>query len=199
MSGPAPVGVLLAAGEGRRLGQPKALVTDSSGRTWLTRSVDALRDAGMAEVYVVVGAAEEAVRAAVPSGCEVVVAADWREGMGASLRAGVRAVATEQPESDAVVIMLVDTPGVGAPVLRRLARLTSPGVLARASFDGQPGHPVLVGRDHWTGAIQSAAADRGARDYLRTRDVTLVECADIGDGADIDTPDLLAAWRALKP
>jgi len=64
---------------------------------------------------------------------------------------------------------------------------TGANTLARAAYDGRPGHPVLLGRRHWAGVIEHARGDEGARGYLRGRSVTVVECADIGDGTDIDT------------
>ena len=67
---------------------------------------------------------------------------------------------------------LVDLPDVGADVVERLlARPVTATTLARASYDGTPGHPVLIGRDHWAGVIASAQGDRGARDYLAANTV----------------------------
>jgi CTP:molybdopterin cytidylyltransferase MocA len=189
------VGLLLAAGEGRRLGRPKALVEDRDGSTWVERSVAALRDGGVSDVYVVVGAAYAEVARAVPAGCRVVDAADWAEGMGASLHAGLAAVSDEQADADAVLVMLVDTPGVGSDVVRRLSSESGPDVLARAAYGSQPGHPVLVGRHHWAGVLEVARGDRGARDYLRAHPVTLVQCADIGTGDDVDTAEALRSWN----
>jgi CTP:molybdopterin cytidylyltransferase MocA len=196
------VGLLLAAGAGHRLGRPKALVEDAAAGTWMARSVAALRDGGVDEVYVVVGACAEEVTAAVPSGCRVVTALDWEEGMGASLARGLAAVSASPVDSeapaDAVIVMLVDTPGVGGAVVRRLAGRATPGALARASYAGTPGHPVLLGRDHWSGVLDVAGGDRGARDYLGNHRVTLVDCTDVGVGADVDTAESLAAWRAAR-
>jgi CTP:molybdopterin cytidylyltransferase MocA len=189
------VGLLLAAGEGRRFGRPKALVEDREGSTWVERSVAALRDGGVSDVYVVVGAAHAEVARAVPAGCRVVDAADWAEGMGASLHAGLAAVSDEQADADAVLVMLVDTPGVGSDVVRRLSSESGPDVLARAAYGSQPGHPVLIGRHHWAGVLEVARGDRGARDYLRAHPLTLVQCADIGTGDDIDTADALRTWN----
>jgi CTP:molybdopterin cytidylyltransferase MocA len=189
------VGLLLAAGEGRRLGRPKALVEDRDGSTWLERSVAALRDGGVSDVYVVVGAAHPEVSAAVPAGCRVVHAAHWAEGMGASLHAGLVAVSVEPGDADAVLVMLVDTPGVGSDVVRRLTSDSGPDALARAAYGSEPGHPVLIGRHHWEGVLEVAGADRGARDYLRAHRVTLVQCADIGTGDDVDTAEALRAWN----
>jgi CTP:molybdopterin cytidylyltransferase MocA len=194
--GPTRVGLVLAAGAGLRLRHdaPKPLVTDAAGVTWLERSVAALRDGGADEVYVVVGADATAVEAAVPPGCRTVSAPEWAEGMGASLRAGLTAVERDCPRADAVVVMLVDTPGVSAAVVSRLTARATSEALARAAYDGVPGHPVVLGRGHWRGVIAVAAGDRGARDYLSAAEVELVECGDVGSGEDIDTPDALGEW-----
>ncbi len=207
MSGsPTVVGLLLAAGSGSRLGRPKALVTDADGTTWLVRSLHVLADGGCPTRYVVLGAAADQVRPAVPAGVAIVVADDWAEGMGASLRAGLTAVAAREPDTAAVLVMLVDTPGVTADVVARLlaageeAETTNPDVtltsaLARASYEGAIGHPVLIGRSHWAGVVASARGDRGARDYLAANDVEVVECGDLGTGDDIDTEPALVRWR----
>ena len=60
--------------------------------------------------------------------------------------------------------------------------------LVRATYDGRPGHPVLLGRDHWHGVLETATGDRGARDYLATNMVLLVECGDLASGVDVDSP-----------
>lgn len=178
-------GLLLAAGAGRRMGGPKALVRDADGTSWLVRAVAALADGGCDGVTVVLGAGADEARALVPAGPEVVVADDWADGMGASLRAGLAAL---DRVADAVLVSLVDLPDVGADVVARvLAAGAGPGVLARAAYDGEPGHPVLLGRDHWAGVAASAAGDRGARDYLAARDVAVVECGDLATGRDVDS------------
>lgn len=137
---------------------------------------------------VVLGAAaEDAVTLLPPGPVTTVVAPDWAEGMSASLRAGLRALAATAAE--AAVVTLVDLPDVGADVVRRVVdRGTDPGVLVRATYDGRPGHPVLLGRDHWSGVAESATGDSGARDYLAGRVVFEVECGDLATGQDVDRP-----------
>jgi nicotine blue oxidoreductase len=186
-----PVGLVLAAGSGERFGGPKALARDEHGATFVARAVAALVQGGIGVVYVVVGASAESVRAAVPGGARIVEAVDWSEGMSASLRAGLAAVAAGNPEAVGVLVMLVDTPDVGPAVVRRLIAHAAPDALARAAYAGRPGHPVLLGRDHWADASAGARGDRGARDYLGANVVHLVECGDIATGIDIDTPDQL--------
>jgi CTP:molybdopterin cytidylyltransferase MocA len=169
------------------MGEPKALVDD-----WLVRSVRSLADGGCDAVTVVLGA--EADRAGeLLAGAEfdgtvdAVVASGWAQGMGASLRAGLEAIA--HTGADAAVVSLVDLPDVGPAVVRRLlAGGADRATLRRAAYDGAPGHPVLIGHDHWAGVAASAVGDRGARDYLAEREVEAVECADLATGRDVDRP-----------
>ncbi|MFN8080549.1 MAG: nucleotidyltransferase family protein [Kineosporiaceae bacterium] len=194
------VGLVLAAGAGRRMGGPKALVTDEAGQPWVVRAARTLCDGGCAGLVVVVGAEAERVAAIVNRAFDrdvtTVYAPGWRRGMGASLRTGLDAVRRLFPEAPAVLVGLVDTPGVSAEVVRRVldAAPISPSSLARAQYHGNPGHPVLLGRDHWSGIQDAADGDVGARAYLADRlgavdgALTLIECGDLADGADIDHP-----------
>lgn len=180
-------GLVLAAGAGRRMGAPKALLRGTDGTPFVNRAVDVLRSGGCDPVVVVVGAAAEEVSAlAAESDAAVVPAPDWAEGMGASLRAGLSGL----PPVDAAVVMLVDLPDVGTEVVRRLLASVPAhdGALARAAYDGLPGHPVLLGREHFAGVLEVSRGDRGARDYLAGRDVVLVECGDLATGRDTDRP-----------
>ena len=179
------------------MGRPKALVT-LDGEPLVRRGWRALREAGLAPRVVVLGAEHEAAAAALPADAatEVVVAQGWAEGMGASLRAGLAAVRSGDPGEvlDAVLVTLVDTPGIGADALRRVAEQGPAGrgaaALARGACGGVPGHPVLLGREHWDAVAVGARGDRGARDHLRGHpDLTLVEIGDLADPTDVDTPE----------
>jgi CTP:molybdopterin cytidylyltransferase MocA len=202
VSGADAAGLLLAAGAGRRMGGPKALLRHADGTPFLDRAVVTLLDGGCASVTVVLGAAADQARALLDetgwSGDDrvaVVHAPDWDEGMGASLRAGL-AMLRASPASCALV-SLVDLPDVDARVVRRvlgvLDAASGPLALARASYQGRPGHPVLIGREHWSGVLSSAHGDRGARGYLETHDVILRECGDLATGRDLDRPEDLHA------
>lgn len=174
------------------MGMPKALVGDDSG-SWLVRAVATLRDGGCARVTVVLGAEADRARPLL-SGLEVsvVVADDWAEGMGASLRAGLRSLG--ESSDTGVVVSLVDLPDLVPAVVSRLVDTAGPegsAALARAAYAGKPGHPVLLGRDHWAGVLETAVGDQGARPYLTQpldgHEVTLVECGDLASGRDVDS------------
>jgi CTP:molybdopterin cytidylyltransferase MocA len=172
-------GLLLAAGAGRRMGRPKALV-----QGWLVHAVESLADCD--RVVVVLGASADEARPLLDAhDVTIVVALDWEEGMGASLRTGLMHL--QHGEATRAVVTLVDLPDVTAVVVRRLLdRPDTENVLARATYEGRPGHPVLLGRGHWPEVIESAVGDRGARDYLGTHDVEPVECGDLATGLDVD-------------
>lgn len=179
------IGLLLAAGAGRRMGKPKALVTGADGTPWVVSSVETLRAGGCGEVIVVIGAQADSVRPLLDEAeVTIVEASDWAEGMSASLRAGLDAIAGRDAES--VLIHLVDLPDVGAGVIERLLAKSAPNTLVRAMYDDDPGHPVLFGRDHWAAIAAGAAGDRGARDYLAVHNVVGMECGDLATGRDID-------------
>ncbi|MBO0852640.1 MAG: nucleotidyltransferase family protein [Nocardia sp.] len=173
------IGVVLAAGAGRRFGRPKAGVRD-----WLPTAIDALRDGGCGQVVVVLGA----LRLDPIPGVTTVIAEDWAEGMSASVRVGISRAA--EMDADYLALHVVDTPDVGANVVTRvIARACEdPAGIARASFGGRPGHPVVIARRHWAELLPTLSGDRGAAGYLRTAGVRMVECGDLAGGRDIDRP-----------
>ena len=173
------------------MGGPKALV-ELGGEPLVRRALRVLADGGCAPRVVVLGAAADAVRAVLPHGVTAVVAPDWAEGMGASLRTGLAAL---PPDADAVLVHLVDLPGVTAAAVARLAADAGPTTLRRAAYHARPAHPVVLGRDHWAAVASVATGDDGAREYLKANPaLELVECADIATPDDVDTPDALARW-----
>lgn len=178
-------GLLLAAGAGSRRGMPKALVVDEGGASWLARGVAALRGGGCDAVTVVLGAAAEEARALVPDEVTVVIAEDWAEGMSASLRAGLESL--EDTAAHAALVSLVDLPDVDESVVRRvLSAGADSAALIRTTYGGRPGHPVVIGREHWFGVQAAAVGDRGARDYLANHALVEVECGDLATGLDVD-------------
>lgn len=176
-------GILLAAGEGSRLGQPKALV-DVAGRPLVSRGIELLRAGGAAPVIVVTGAAAVDL-----AGVITVHNRRWPTGMGSSLAAGL---ATVPDSCTAAVVALVDQPLVGAESVRRLIAAYRAGAgVAVAAYSGQPRNPVLLARRHWAEVTELAVGDAGARRFLRAHPelVRLVECGDTGRPDDIDTRD----------
>jgi CTP:molybdopterin cytidylyltransferase MocA len=175
-------GLLLAAGQGARLGTPKAALS-FHGERLVDRGARLLHEGGCHPVVVVLGAVTVQVRGAV-----VVRNPAWATGMGSSLRAGLDAL---PPSAQAVVIALVDQPLIGAEAVRRLVDASRGGAsVAVATYGGAMRNPVLIGREHFGEVGRLAVGDVGARPFLRAHAdlVTPVPCDDVGDPADIDTP-----------
>ncbi|MER5864789.1 NTP transferase domain-containing protein [Kitasatospora sp. NPDC002040] len=194
---PSVPALVLAAGGGRRLGgRPKALIR-YDGQLLLEHALGVVRAGGCTGTVAVLGAAAEQVRATAEVGdCLLVDNPDWQGGMGSSLRVGLAAL---PPGSDAVLVMLVDTPGVTpAAVARLLAAHLAGAHLAAAAYHGRRGHPVLIGARHFAEAAAGAAGDAGARALLAAHaaEVELVECGDVAVPDDLDTPADLARWTS---
>ncbi|TDB90024.1 nucleotidyltransferase family protein [Actinomadura sp. KC216] len=184
-----PAGLLLAAGEGSRLGRPKATL-ELDGERLVDRGVRMLRDAGCSPAIVVVGAEPVEVIGAV-----VVPNPEWREGMGSSLRAGLAAL---PPACPAAVIALVDQPLITSAAVGRLIDAYEAGAeIAVATYGGERRNPVLLRAAHFGAAAEAAVGDTGARGFLRAHPglITPVPCDDVAAPDDIDTPDDLTALR----
>ncbi|WP_441246740.1 nucleotidyltransferase family protein [Kitasatospora sp. McL0602] len=198
---PAPIpALILAAGGGRRLGgRPKALIP-YRGRPLVEHALAVVRAGGCPTAVVVLGAAAGEVRATAElDGCRLVDNPDWESGMGSSLRVGLAAL---PPGAAAVLVMLVDTPGVTpAAVARLLAAHRAGAELAAAAYGGERGHPVLIGARHLAEAAEGARGDAGARALLKAHaaEIVLVECGDVAVPDDLDTPADLARWTDRAP
>lgn len=190
----AVVGILLAAGAGTRMGGPKALIGPLAGEeSPVSRVAGWMHAGGCEQVVVIIGARSAEVRASLPihPWLSVLEATDWAQGMGASLRAGL-AYATAG-SFGAALVTLVDLPDVRTPVFERLLATAGKNdsvdsVLARAVYEGRPGHPVLIGRGWWMTAAEVADGDTGARELFASRPHLLVECGDLASGEDADLP-----------
>jgi CTP:molybdopterin cytidylyltransferase MocA len=177
-------GLILAAGEGRRFGGTKQLA-ELDGRPLLEHALKAMT--GVTPRVVVLGHAADKIRRGVNMyGASVVECEDWDEGQAASLRAGLAALA----HCDAVVVVLGDQPGITAEAVAAI--VAEPGGDAvRATYDGRPGHPVLLRRPLLDRAGE-LRGDTGFRDLLESTAVREVEIGGLADPADIDTREELA-------
>ena len=181
---------MLAAGGGRRYGGPKALVRHDDGRLLVERAAATLRAGGCAPIFVVLGAEAARVRAEADLGdASLVDNPGWKTGMGSSLRVGLGALA--ESDAEAATVLLVDTPNITAEAIARVvSACDGAGALLAATYNGRRGHPVLLGRAHWSGVSLLATADVGARAYLlaHSSQVRGVPCEDVADDTDVDVP-----------
>lgn len=215
--------LLLAAGESSRLGIPKQLLRDTTGRPLVASVVHALHAAGCDPIVVVLGAHADGVAHALihdAPNVHLVPNRAWAEGMGSSIRAGIAAMSTHtmMRDVDAVLISACDMPSADRAHFVALrdaaaAAMTPTGALVRVASeysarvdvaDPSPGGaddrarvtrgiPAIVPRADWP-ALLSLSGDRGAKGLLRGDDTLTVRLAH--GSFDLDTPADVAAWRA---
>ena len=184
-------GLILAAGESRRMGSPKALL-DYRGETFLDRLVRIFA-AHCAPVIVVLGAHADEIRARTTGACMFVDNAEWRTGQTSSMQCGLRAVPRDV---DGVLFTLVDHPAVSIETLDILVAHAGHGPALRVPrFGGRKGHPIWFAQA-LVPEFLAIPASGAARDVVRAHalETEFLDVSDPGILADIDDP---AAYRTL--
>jgi len=176
---------VLAAGAGTRFGRPKAEV-ELAGERLVDRAVAVLRAAGGSPVLAVVRGGTS-----VP-GAVVIENPDPDRGQRSSLELAVAAAG----DADALAVLLVDLPGIGAGAVAAVCGAWRPGRIAVARYAGRRGHPIVMAPALWAEALALAGPDEGARALLSARPDLVDEVDAPGDPADLDTPADLARWAA---
>lgn len=184
-------GVILAAGESRRMGRAKALLP-YRGATFLRTVVDTLRP-HCSPIIIVLGAhAQEILKAAGDLGV-FVTNKDYPLGQITSMQCGLRAA---PPETEGVIFSLVDHPAVAESTIEALLNPVSDSDLVRIPrFDGQRGHPIWFS-SQLIPEFLKLPPTASARDVVDNHpgQTRYVDVDDPGVLADIDDP---AAYARL--
>ena len=180
-------GLILAAGDGSRFGGGK-LTADLAGRPVLSYAAEAMLGVQAVErVLVVLGDHADSVAAALPQGgFETIVCPDFERGISASLRAGVAELGAD-PAVETIVLTLGDQPLITPEAIVAVLESMTAGVnAARAVFEGEPGHPVIFGRELFASML-SLEGDSGAQALLERAGVRRVEASQLCRPDDVDT------------
>ena len=187
-------GLVLAAGAATRFGAQKQLA-ELDGVPLLEHALRTMTAAPVGRVVVVLGASGDEIAAAVNfHGADPIICSRWEEGQSASLACGL----AELAGCEAVVVTLGDQPRVSPDAIRRVIAARNGALAVRATYGGNPGHPVLLERELF-GPLRNVTGDKGARNLLLSVPVLDVACDDLGGGEDVDTPAELDALRAGGP
>jgi molybdenum cofactor cytidylyltransferase len=196
---PSPLikGIVLAAGQSRRLGQPKQLLV-LDGRSLISHVVECCLASRLDDVLVVVGHEAAAVRHAL-TGLDVFFVVNDRheEGQSTSLIAGIAAAGG----AGAVVVVLADQPGIDGAAIDRLIEARQGGAtLGMARYGERRGHPVLFGHEVFD-ELRCITGDQGGRDVLRRHgdDVVLVDGGSDQVPVDVDTAEDYAQLLERAP
>jgi CTP:molybdopterin cytidylyltransferase MocA len=192
------VAIVLAAGEGRRMGGPKALLPLGDG-TFLSRACRLFARPGITGTVAVLGAQAERVRkgAGIPREATVAINERWRDGMLTSVWVGLDAA--EALDAEAVLVHPVDNPFVSPATIDAVVEALAKGApIAVPSHAGRRGHPAGFARSCWP-ALRAAPPDRGARAVLRENPGLVIHLPAEEDClVDLDSPrDVVLARRRL--
>ncbi|HEV3215828.1 MAG TPA: nucleotidyltransferase family protein [Vicinamibacterales bacterium] len=184
-------GIILAAGKSSRMGRTKALLPISTNETFLDRVMRTLRDAGVEEIVVVVGADAAAVREAVERSktrARVVENPDYEQGQLSSLVAGLKTI--DRPGVTAALFTLIDVPLVSPATVRTLLQEFRAGsaLVVRPASKGRHGHPVIFDRALFD-EFRNGNPAEGAKGVIRaySAEQLNLEVDDEGAFTDIDT------------
>jgi molybdenum cofactor cytidylyltransferase len=185
-------GILLAAGESRRMGFPKPLLRIGED-TYLTRLTAAILPT-VDRLIVVIGAHAAAVRPAVPVDPRITIIenADFARGQLSSLKRGLTEMAAS---TRGVMVHLTDHPLVVPATFVAVAEafLSASTAIVITRYNGHRGHPVIFGREVFAELLQ-APEEQGAKVVVNA-DAARVSYVDIDDPGillDLDTPDDVA-------
>ena len=182
--------VILAAGQSKRLGQPKQLIP-FGGTALVVRVADAACRIKLYPVLVVLGAHAEKIQPYLNMpGLKVVVNEEWEEGMASSIRKGLAAMDQFYPHLDGIMFLVCDQPHLDHQLIRDLIELQDETGMPAAgcSYAGILGTPALFHKSLFQELMQ-LKGDVGARKVLeRMREDVAVMAFDHG-AFDIDTPE----------
>jgi CTP:molybdopterin cytidylyltransferase MocA len=182
--------VVLAAGAASRFGSPKALAR-LDGRPILEHVLDAVREAGIEQIVVVLGTAADEIEEGIRWLDERLVRNPDPRYLSSSLQVGVDAAAALDPDPSAVVIVMGDQPRTRPEVIRALiaaARRDDRPVVVPRYADGGGANPVLLKADAFE-LVDEATGDHGLGPVIEANDDLVLEVPVPGSNPDIDTPD----------
>lgn len=180
-------GVILAAGDARRMGQTKQLL-DWHGQPFVRRVAETALGAGLWPVVVVSGAAHTGLEQALAGlPVQLVHNPDWANGQGSSVAVGVRAL----PKTvGSAVFLLADQPQIGGGVVARLidSHAASLDPITAPVVHGKRANPVLFDRSVFS-ALRGLSGEAGGRAVFAQYPVTLLDWPDVRLLLDVDTPE----------
>jgi molybdenum cofactor cytidylyltransferase len=188
--------IVLAAGESKRLGEPKQLLK-IDGESMVRRTVRLALGAGCEPVLVVTGAYSSDVHTdLVGMPVETIFNADWRQGMGTSLRCAAESLATRKPWPASILVLVCDQLMLTAEHLKQLieSRHQHRVTVAASFYGGRLGVPAVFASSLLP-ILMECSGDAGARDILRAHRDSVFSVDFPGGLVDIDTPEDLKLVR----
>lgn len=179
--------LIMAAGASRRLGQPKQLVK-YQGQTLIRRIAEETLEANIGDATIITGYDHKKIESEI-NGLDVdtYFNVEWEEGLGASIRNGLRYVLALKPETNAILLTMVDQPFVDAAHLKKLANAYDPSrpMIIASAYSSTFGVPVLVDSFYFD-MLKKLKGDEGGKKIFVNYLKNIVEIPFIQGAIDID-------------
>lgn len=188
--------LILAAGASRRLGEPKQLIK-YEGTSLIRRIAGESIKAGIGNVTVVTGYKADEIASEISDlNVDVFYNKDWEEGIGASIRNGLEYVLKKQPDTNAILITMVDQPFVNTQHLQKIANAYDPArpMIIASAYSGTFGVPVLVDNFYFE-KLRGLKGDEGGKKIFVKYLKDIVEIPFIDGSIDIDLQEDLAKLK----
>ncbi|MCH1930968.1 nucleotidyltransferase family protein [Shewanella sp. A25] len=185
------VALVLAAGFGKRFGQDKRRISMGQHSTLLGTTLASIQSV-FSECYVVIRDDDKPGHLGIKDPTKIIVSTRSHNGLGASLAAGINFL---QPSNfSAAAVFLGDMPWIQATTQKRLITAARPSTIVLPTFLGQPGHPVVFGRQFWP-ELMLLDGDKGAKSIVsrHQKHCVFIPVDDPGILRDVDIPDDLCS------
>ena len=188
--------VILAGGESRRMGAPKALIP-YRGKSFVEHLIEVTRHPRVGLTRIVVGAHADEIRERLTGhSSEIVVNADWAKGQLSSIQSGVRAL--PEDSTDGMILCPVDHPIVSSELVARLIEEfdASRKSIALPTYRGRRGHPLIF-RAKLYEELLAASAEVGARQVVWAHENDTCHVPTEEEGVVLNINDPATLERAL--
>jgi molybdenum cofactor cytidylyltransferase len=180
--------LIVAAGESKRLGTPKQLL-QFEGQSLINRLINIVSGAGSFPITIVLGAEAAAIQAQLPdANLHVVINEDWREGMGSSIRFGLKQMIKADANLDGVLILVCDQPFIKSESVQSLIQMQkSTGLpMAACFYEGIVGTPAVFHQSMFSDLLK-LTGDTGAKKMMMDKMADVAKLNFEKGVIDIDT------------
>ena len=181
--------LLLAAGKSARMGKPKQLLPVAE-TTLIELAIKTALNAKVAGLYCVLGANYDKIREKISKyPVEIVENIAWEIGLGKSIAVGTSAVLKNEPETEGILILLSDQPGVDSLYLEKMISTFEdrPGTIIVSDYSGFYGVPAIFPTAYFD-QLQELNEDNGAKELLNSGKLPIIAVKSPEKLGDIDTP-----------
>jgi len=189
--------LILAAGESSRMGEKVKQLLPWKSTTMLGHALDQAKATIADQAYVVLGAFEENIKAAVTiDGNSIIQNLDWSKGIGSSIAAGIKHIQGKQ-RYDAILIMLCDQPLIDTNYLNKMIGnwKGNPNKIITTRYEKENGVPALFGKEHFE-ALAMLKDDKGAKTIIDAQSGAILGLNP--DGKEIDTDNWEGYQKLLE-